>query len=67
MKSSNKKNKQEDELVDKTLLSEQDEMEKIRTFIRKKQLENQILKKLTDDMMVKPEDNPGKMKKTKSI
>jgi hypothetical protein len=45
---------QNDNALVNPLETETDEMEKIRKFLRKKQLENKVLQKLKDDLLAKP-------------
>lgn len=48
MKNSIRKGKREEVSVDNTTSSSSDEMNEIKEFIRKKQLQNQVLKKLSE-------------------
>jgi hypothetical protein len=51
MKNSTKKGKGAEEVAGKAIEESQyDEMNEIREFIRKKQLQNQVLKKLSEDL-----------------
>jgi hypothetical protein len=50
MKNSSKKVKKEEEVADKAIGSESAELSEIKKFIRMKQLENKVLKKLSEDM-----------------
>ena len=53
MKNLKKNEKKNDAPLQETLSTEVDEMEKIRIFLRKKQLENKVLKKLSDELLIK--------------
>jgi hypothetical protein len=62
MKNLTKKGKQEEEVAEKVNTPELDEMEDMKKFIRKKQLENKILKKISDeiDILITAEINRSK-------
>jgi hypothetical protein len=62
MKKLIKKDNPDKEAADKAIIIETDEMEKIRIFIRKKQLENRILKKLAEDIQTTLSDELNKSK-----
>jgi hypothetical protein len=62
MENSSLKGKREKEVADKAQEPEMNDMENIRLFLRKKQLENKILKQLTDEMLTKISDNVTKSK-----
>jgi hypothetical protein len=50
MKNSKKTGKQEEEVADMAISGEKDAMNEIKQFVRKKKLQNQVLKRLSEEL-----------------